>query len=938
MAIPLLAGLAAGGVRAELPIDIGPAPGEDTSRPGIVVPAPLRAGTETNAPAQPASQPPTRPSADNNRNTGMRLCPSPRATNDWLRLQNQDLVPGRFLGWEGDAVRWAVADALRPVRFRDSDVDCLVWAAPAEAAPGADRWVVWLTDGSVLTAQEARLEEKTVVAIGTAAGTLRLPREMVASLHRNPYPAGKRRILHNVEDWEVVVGSPVEGRLSYAEMFPPEPVFLEFDWPPADAGGPKGRSLFAVRLPLRSFQDVYSGIHMVLFFHNNNSLTVRQQMGGVECAGPTAPRPPGARPRVGVALHPGTGSVAVYVDGKLLGRQQADVSVGPAPWGISAQGVATDALPFRTVLITPIHEELILPTPPGNADLIRLANGDAMAGTLRAIAATNFSFTGPQGALELPVERFIGVMFATEGRAAPRRSKKDVQLHFRDGGQLVAELKEVTADQVIVESGALGRVTVPRAGMHGLQLGLYRPTPRATNHNLGAGEMVGPREAPPGTIELRGGNLLSGQLLGVTPQTVMWQHPHALDPLEFALTNVVFVNTAAAGAYANLPPVCTRVARPRGESSADGGALTNLPPLPARVRLTNGDQLSGDLVSVDAQSVQLRPLHTAPVRIPRRQVAELRPGGPGEGVLDVGSMGNWHEPSRQENTPPLLYRCRLPLPPRVRLQMEIESRGKAGGLCVQAWLYGNDADFTRSKRYWGHLGHEITLQTDRVTSSQFILTPDGDLSVKNRTIHRAPGLGQRPVSEITWLLDTVQREAFVLLDGKPIGRMRDLLNTDLGQEIRLSILLPPFVRLREFLVTEWKGGTDFAAAPRGDTIRLHDYSLLAGPVEGLRDGMVYRAGQAPVPLAKVSAVVFDPTATERVRRAAQDVRVTLWDDDELTLANLQVTAGGLTGTSEAWGEVAIPVNAIRRLDFRLYDPPPTTKPSGTKPKFLDEVF
>jgi hypothetical protein len=314
----LWAGLATSGVRAGLPIDSGPAPVADTNRPGIVVPAPLRGGTETNAPAPPEPVPPPV-------NTGLRLYSRPCATNDWLRLENQDVVPGRFLGWEDGAVRWEVADALRPVRFRDSGVNRWVWAAPAaKAAPGADRWVVRLTNGSLLTAQEARLEEKTVVAIGTVAGTLRLPREIVAALYRNPYPAGKGHILHNVADWKVVVGDDDNGGLSYAEVLPPEPVLLEFDWPPADAS-----RRVHVGLPLPSFHGDGEN-HVLLQFHNNN-LQVQGQAGGFGGDGVTATRPRGDRPRVGVALHPGTGSMAVYVDGKLVGKQTPPPPAGPVP-------------------------------------------------------------------------------------------------------------------------------------------------------------------------------------------------------------------------------------------------------------------------------------------------------------------------------------------------------------------------------------------------------------------------------------------------------------------------------------------------------------------------------------------------------------------------------------------------------------------------------
>jgi hypothetical protein len=513
-------------------------------------------------------------------------------------------------------------------------------------------------------------------------------------------------------------------------------------------------------------------------------------------------------------------------------------------------------------------------------------------------------------------------VFATDGHAVPRRRENDAQLHFHDGGQLIAGLKEVTADQVTVESGVLGRVTVPRASMHGLQLGPYRPTPRATNPSQGPGEMARPREAPPGTIGLRGGSLFSGQLLGVTPQTVAWQYSQAIDPLEFALTNVVFVNLAASG------------------------APTNLLPLPARVRLTNGDHLRGELVGVDAQSVELRPLHTAPVRIPRRQVAELRPGGPPEGVLDAGPIENWKVPPPPDRSADVVYLRSLPLPPCVRLQFEIKPL--ANELFAMAWLYSRVP--ANQQRPAGYLLH---LQKNWMAVSQFVLSPDGQLRQENTTSHSAPGLGERLVSEMTWLLDTVKGEAFVLLDGKQIGLIRGRRSipvgpaplpdgeqpgqgsnppkTGLGPEIRIE--MPASDRsacLRSVLVSEWKGGTDFVAPPSADAIRFHDFTLLAGPIEGVRDGMVHRVGQDPLPVARVSSLFFNPAASKRARRAAQDVRVTLWDDDELTLTNLQVTARGVTGTSDAWGEVTLPADAIRRLNFRPYDPPPATNPAGLR--------
>jgi hypothetical protein len=889
------------------------------------LPAPLRGGTETNAPVQPPAPPPARPPAGNTGKRGLRLYPVPSVTSDWLRLKDRDLVPGRFLGWEADAVRWEVAGAPRPVRFSLSGVDRLVWAGPVRAAQGADRWVVRLTNGSVLPAEEVRLEEKTVVATATAAGTLRLPVGMVTALYRNPYPAGKGRILHNVEDWEVVGATGAGGgvaddfqgscRTSYAEVLPSEPVLLEFDWPPTDEGG-----YIQMRLPLQSFENDGNQVHVFLDinnpYHKNTLLFTRQGVGNWGGAEVSVARPRGARPRVGVALHAGSGCAVVYVDGKLAGRQHVNFWAESMMAGVPLPGVLLrtrgNRWPVRPLLITPINDDLTLPVATAGQDVIRLANTEAMVGTLTGLTATNFSFIGSLGALELPVERFVGVVFAAAGRTEPRRRENDVQLQFHDGGQLAAELKEVSADQLVVESDAFGRATVPRAGVHRLQRGLDRPSPPAASPKQVARGTVMPREQQPDVIGLPGGNLLNGKLQGVTPQTVTWQHPHTLDPLEFAVTNVLFANLPAAGAPTN-------------------------PPLPARVRFANGDQLRGDLLGVDAQVVHLRPLHTAPVRIPSRHVAELRPGASAEGVLDAGPIEKWDKPRKPALTSPLVYSRKLPLPPRVRLQFEIEPRWAPDKLSVEVKSYYK---VYTSELYSGPLDYNLTLVSNGVFSSQYFLNSDGTFCDDESlaTGYSAPGLGQRPVSEITWLLDTVKGEAFVLLDGKQIRHIRNLRKTDLGQEIRFEIGYPHIAQLRSVLVTEWKGDADFMAPSKGDAVRLNDYSLLASPVESVRDGMLYRAGQAPVSLANVFSVSFNPTEVERARSTAQDVRVTLWDGDELTLANLQVTGRGVTGTSEAFGEITIPSNAIRQLNFRPHDPPPTTNPSDAQPRFLGEAF
>jgi hypothetical protein len=538
-----------------------------------------------------------------------------------------------------------------------------------------------------------------------------------------------------------------------------------------------------------------------------------------------------------------------------------------------------------------------------------LRGGNLLNGRLLGVTAQTVTWQHPLAfdPLEFALTNVVFANLAGDG-VPTNLPPLAASVRLTDGDQLIGQLKEVTADHLILESDALGRTRVSRAGVQCLQLGLNWPAPPVANADIS-------RETQPGVIGLRGGNRFNGRLLGVTPQTVTWQHPLLLDPLEFALTNVVFANLAAAG------------------------APTNLPPPAARIRLTNGDQWRGELVGVDAQSVQFRPWQMAPVRIPRRQVAEVRPGEPPAGVLDAGPIENWRVPPSPDRPGDVIYVRSLPLPPRVRLQFEIEPR--TNELFAMAWLYSRVS--TNQQRPLGYL---LQLQNNCVGVSQYILSPAGQLKQQNASYYNAPGLGERPVSEMTWLLDTVKGEAFVLLDGKPIGLAHNkwslpvgpapLLDgeqpgqasnppkTGLGQEIRIEMVdSTRSARLRSVLVSEWKGGTDFAAPAKADAVRFHDFSLLAGPIEGVRDGLVHRAGQDPVPVARVSSLLFKPVKTERARRTGQDVRVTLWDGDELTLAGLQWVEGGLAGTSEVWGQVTIPAAAIRRLSPLL--PPEAVK-------------
>ena len=105
----------------------------------------------------------------------------------------------------------------------------------------------------------------------------------------------------------------------------------------------------------------------------------------------------------------------------------------------------------------------------------------------------------------------------------------------------------------------------------------------------------------------------------------------------------------------------------------------------------------------------------------------------------------------------------------------------------------------------------------------------------------------------------------------------------------------------------------------------HDMTRVNGTLTMVRDGQVYFTGPAGTSiqgLGHVAQLGFSKAAREQPRRRDGDVRVFLPDGDQLTLSSARCDSNGLLGTGGALGQVAIPANAILRVDFRPYDPPP----------------
>lgn len=883
---------------AELPVDpLLEEPLSNQPPRGIVVPGPERPGTTgTNDAAQPEALPAPPRRQFNNAMNHWKLVPPPRPTQDSLLLRNADVVQGRFVGLDATVLGWEMPEAAGLIRFRRDGLNNLRLRAGQEAAGQPGRWVVRLSTGNLLQGQSLVVDQRQVILESSLAGQLSFPREMVSQVYHDPDAAKSAfRPLQNLEDWSQI---QAQGELMtqqyFRELDLPESFLVEFDLPSQQQG------FVRVHLPLSSPQLMYVEPHVSVNLQANNvmiqSFGENMALGGhsVQFKGNST-----GRWRVAIACNRSLGRVVVYVDGKQVHAVELGAVFNPKAKGLLiTSGGPVAALPNRSVLLSRLGEELVLPSAKPEQDLLRLANGDAMVGQLVSLDATKVVFLGPLGRLELPVERVAGAGFASAKVALPRRRDADVTVQLVDGGNLTAELKELGPESLSLSSDMFGQIKIARSAVRGLQFGLYLPAPKDVpfTYDIYQRQL---RENEPGKIRLNNGLVLSGTLTGLANGLVGWQHPHATAPIGFAQTNVTFASP--------VPSTST----------------TNLPPLASTVQLTNGDSYRGELASLDGQQLLVRTMYTGALSIPRRYVSALFPNLAADGVLDAGPIERWlvPGPAGQNQEGQAQYVRNDKLPDRVCLQLELV--GQPGPWYVSAWLFGrSDGQNVNAIRS----GYGIQLHGG-ATITLYEVSQDGQYQQSTQV--NVPNLTRSGQVRLTWLADRVKKEAFLLVDGKLVAERRNIKPAIAGNMVHLTVQNQNLCRVRTVALQEWKGRAEdlLAAPPAGDLVRLHDWTVLGGPVEALREGQAFLSRGQSVPLGRVASIHLDTANQARARRTKADVRLTLVNGDILTLNSPLIDQRGLVGTAEGLGTVILDPAAIRRLHFQPYEPPRRTDPT-----------
>lgn len=429
------------------------------------------------------------------------------------------------------------------------------------------------------------------------------------------------------------------------------------------------------------------------------------------------------------------------------------------------------------------------------------------------------------------------------------------------------------------------------------------------------------RAAPPQAILFRNGDLLTGQIESLTPTNgLRWRHGDAAANIQFQTAALAEIHLGS-----QSPPPATS-------------------PSFCYVRLTNGDELPGDLKSLDEQQLVLETWYAGTLTVPRSRVASVRPAGPTPRAVFAGpdglegwtmgkalpgnvNPGQWHFANGAFVASQSASIARdVKLPPSSSLEFDLAWRGQfrhAVALYTDS-LQPVMLDSTAEQPAFGGF---YSLQMFHFGTPQMQVQL---MHVRHKEQRRELGMAIIP-------MPTNNSAHFAIRSSRDLKTVNLFINGVLAKQwadpdfiaegTGVRFVAQPIggsLRLGNLRVYEWDGRVAEHLAPlvpnvQNDVGRLVNRDSVVGRVVELKDGKLRFAvadNFVSIPLDRVAQVDF---ATDRAKAApfqAGDLRVFFAGRGSLTFALESWTEKVVRASSVNFGTAEFAPRAFSRIVFQ----------------------
>jgi hypothetical protein len=402
------------------------------------------------------------------------------------------------------------------------------------------------------------------------------------------------------------------------------------------------------------------------------------------------------------------------------------------------------------------------------------------------------------------------------------------------------------------------------------------------------------------TLSFLNKDQLHGILIGIDDAGLHWQSPEAHDPIVFKTGQVSDIKLDS-----HVQPQVAKSAQ--------------------RIGLTNGDELPGNIVSLDDKTLILDTWYASRISIPREMLRSITPLSDSDAALYEGPTGmdGWTV-SRMGGGRVWSFRDGalvgtsygtigrdVKLPPVSDVAFDVILRGNCQ---FSVGIYSERADnFTNC--------YMMTL-ANGFTELQRLSANGGSNSLGSTQLQNVI---RHDVSHIELRTDKEKKSIWLLVDGKVAKQWTDPADFNGGGGSLLFSCQPgTYVRISNIKVSKWDGKFDNSTTTGDkstqDMVQLANDDKVSGSLESIKDGVAKFSSsyaELSIPIARVSEIDLSASHASVAKDTPTDVRAYFPEGGAVTMQLSQWDSKGALGVSPNFGRATFSPNAFARLLFNL---------------------
>jgi len=414
-------------------------------------------------------------------------------------------------------------------------------------------------------------------------------------------------------------------------------------------------------------------------------------------------------------------------------------------------------------------------------------------------------------------------------------------------------------------------------------------------------ESGAPKTPPQDSLSFVNKDTLHGILLGIDEKGLHWQSPEAHDPILFKTGQLAEIKLDS--------------------HHVDGTAKSA-----ERVTLTNGDELPGNIVTLDDKALSLDTWYAGRLSIPRSMLRRITPlsdansaiyEGP-SGIADwtVGHMGggrSWifRDGALIGSNYGTIGRD-MKLPDTSNIEFDLVLRGNSP---FSIGLYSDRAD---------NFGNCYMLQLSNGYSELQRFSRLGGSNDLGST--QLQSVMRRDKTHIQLRTSKEKKSIWLIVDDKLIKQWTDPGDFNgAGSNLIFSCQPGTYVKISNIKVSRWDGKFDDSTAAgqksADDSIELANEDKVTGKLETIQDGKAKFSSsyaELNIPLERVEQIDLAGAHADQATTGAADVRAYFPEGGSLTMQLSQWDPKtGCAGSSPNFGKATFSPDAFARILFNL---------------------